>query len=616
MAELEAQVCAAGRAIREQPFPSARLERARLRFAAWERSCGIPFPDQPRVYPRFAAAMCLLLVVAMAAAIWRLTGGPAPEALLARGRQAETEWPEKGGAIRRQSLLIQVQTGADPTELQDWRVEVLAERAAGRFASRWTDAAGVLQHAFWCAGENRMYRYDEGRLRPGAHQAYAPLLERLSAARWDKASLKRTLVEWIFSREWRPVSLAGELKEFVDRTGLRLRARKTAAMDGAKWIRLELERRSGARFLYIALVLEIPGYRPRSEIIRLEEQGVRSVIYLVPGHTEWISAEKAQASWFEPSVPAPLAPHSSPAARRTASEMQRPAPPPEAVLLATEVHALEALHEARACLGEPVQIRRVPGNVVAVSGLVSSEEKKQAILARLAPLEFTGAIAVRLETVEEALNRQGGEAAVFETAPEAIEQKISSGASPIQKMLASYFRKREKTSPPEETARRITDFSNRAVVLAEAAWAEAWALRHLHEQFPDARLAQLDPPLRHILLRMAVDHLVALRRSLELARELWRDLLGEHAPGDRLPSIPDREDGFKDTLFFDVQHYHSLVHALVAGAGAPPASAQSAMSQLAATLNRAEAAVRRMEQAADAVGSAHAAANRRSIMSK
>lgn len=613
MAELEEQIYAVGKAIREQPFPSARVECARRRFVAWERSCGISFPSRFKVFPRFSLAMGLpLLVIAIVVSAWRLALEPDPEAILARARQMERDATERGQAVRRQSLLIQVQAGPSPAHSQDWRVEVFADRAARRFAARWTDARGGLQHALWCTAGNQIYRYERGRLRPATHVVTAPLLERLGAAGLDGVSLERTLVEWIFSREWTPVSLAGEIKEFVDRTGLRLRARKSAATDGTRLICLELESRRGARSLYITLMLELPDYHPRSEIIRLEEAGVRSTIYLVPGHTEWISAEKVHASWFEPDVPVLLPHPSSPAqVRRTTGQLQLSPAPQEAVLLATEVHALYALHEERACLGEPVQVRRVAGNMVEIFGLASSEQKKQAILARLAPLKFTGAIAVRLETVEEALNHRGDAPAASDVAKDAIEQKISSGASPIQEVLASYFRSRGKASSQEEVARRVVDFSNRAITLAEAAWAEAWALRRLDEQFPTIRLAQLDPSLRHILLKMAVDHMAGLRRSLELARELWQELLAGHAPVERLPSMVASEDGLKDSLFSDVRHYHSLVHTLVAGAGSPPASAQQALIRLATVLSQAESTVRRLEQAAEVVSGAPVMANRR-----
>lgn len=223
-----------------------------------------------------------------------------------------------------------------------------------------------------------------------------------------------------------------------------------------------------------------------------------------------------------------------------------------------------AVHEERLCLGDPLEVRRKGGRIEVI-GLVRNEEQKQALLARLAPLELANLLTTRVQTLEEALkeNEQTRPASLPHAGPRDI--LVHATARPLDDLLMAYFRQVSQDNPAG-LARRVIDFSNRAVSLAEAALSEAWALRRIREQFPPERIANLDLQSARLLERLAGEHLAALSEELARATALWQGPLGGLGLGER-PEAELVGEHRGDDLFGQVSEYHALVHALLAGAG-------------------------------------------------
>jgi len=574
--DMEGQIYALREAVRSAPFPADLVAQARLRFEAWERTSGVAFRRPTRWPAGVAAAVAAMALFAAGWRLWRGLGSAAePRALLAEAERVETG-EAGGGVVLRRLLEVEVRAVSGSSKGE---VEVFAEPGGPRCAMRWRDKAGNLRHAYWRPDQTRRLRYEEGRWMRLGHAAVVPLLVRLGAARLEAAELERVIVEWIFSHEWHPISLAGEVREFANQDGVRLRARQTAEA-GERFFLIEILGKVGGRLARIVLVLDGATRRPRIQMICLQEGGRVAEIRLVAARSEIVPVTHAPRSWFVPEVE--LGRRRPWPTRRTAA----PAPLPEAVseaeLLAAEVEALQALHEERICLREPVEVRRA-GAVVEVAGLVSRQEIKQELMARLASLELAGVAVLRLKTVQEALWEGGGVAEQVSSAAAISPIRVQARPRTADDWLLAHFSK-EGALPSDELGRRVADFCNRAVSLAEAALSDAWALRRLQQQFPAERAARLDAKSLRVLERLARDHLTELRVELETANMLWGRLLEEPAETGLIVASEASWEGLSGPLFAAVSQYHALVHSLLADADGPSAPVTISLARLATSL--------------------------------
>jgi hypothetical protein len=166
----------------------------------------------------------------------------------------------------------------------------------------------------------------------------------------------------------------------------------------------------------------------------------------------------------------------------------------------------------RACLGETIEIAHGDGGSFQVRGAVGSAERKEQVLAALAPLGGPR-LFVSLKSASEMLN-EIGPASVTLAQPPAPAGPAGRGRR--IKALAAHF-------GGNETA--AEEFAERALSAGEGLMRDAQALRLLAERF-GGREVFASPRAYRALTAMSYDHLRELESKLRAAAELLRPVVG------------------------------------------------------------------------------------------
>ena len=235
------------------------------------------------------------------------------------------------------------------------------------------------------------------------------------------------------------------------------------------------------------------------------------------------------------------------------------------VLEDAELRAWFALHQAKACLGEPIEVLRSVEGRILVRGLAESAARRDEIATALSGL---GLVDIELTTLQE---MSASPAAASDSA-DAI--RVVAAKLPVESLL------------PEWDKKRISQMADTAVSEADAALAEAWALRRLAERYssPDAQFRPLDGT------------------SIEtMQREHWQALASRLSKLDAIiapmrvaapTKSTEPQDSSEMKPFLAVRQTQELVHALFAGDPVPPQPAEATtrllqrVSQLIEWLNR------------------------------
>jgi hypothetical protein len=234
-------------------------------------------------------------------------------------------------------------------------------------------------------------------------------------------------------------------------------------------------------------------------------------------------------------------------------------------LLSAEVRILYALHQQGACRGEAVSIAR-ESDGLRVRATVNSPETKARILSALSGMPEW--VRPEIRTIGEAARQKRAEALPAEVAAPSAPM-VAVARLPVQDELEAYFKGR----PAEMTA-----FSNQAVVLAEEALTEAWALRRLSDRFGDWNL---DPESAARVERMTAEHAAALLRINQEARRVIAPVVDALAARREIKAL----DADGASLFDDVQRMHSCVMTLFAvDLAAAPASREAVNHNIAGLL--------------------------------
>lgn len=191
----------------------------------------------------------------------------------------------------------------------------------------------------------------------------------------------------------------------------------------------------------------------------------------------------------------------APAPRRV--DLPATAPPFEpgptaADLDSAEVEAYAAVHRAGLCRGEDIEVLRVPGRSVRVSGVVEREQQRAALEAALAGVPFAESAVLAAPP--------GGMPAAEAAAPAV---RLEPRPPLLRERLEAYFLRH---APANQAARAMNEFSNQAVLLASAARWEAQALHRLASAFPSRRIQDMAHAQRAVLHTLIGEH----RRELEL----------------------------------------------------------------------------------------------------
>ena len=330
---------------------------------------------------------------------------------------------------------------------------------------------------------------------------------------------------------------------------------------------------------------------------------------VLPWQALTVFADLAPA--LTPSITAAASPAVSPAGVPIASPSNRP-PLTEAELKEAEVAALYALHQARADLGEQIEVVREAGHGVIVRGLVERPERKQQLMQALNGIPN---VMPRLQTIEEAV-RQAQQKSGQSRAPEkngatgasivapneapAPTSAETTSANAFQRRLAESAGGRGPLSDAERLAvnRKVSQLYNAIGADASAALAEAWALRRLSERFADQTNADASPAARQRIDEMIANHAARLKNRTRTLRARLEPMLVPLAGTS--PVVSSAPAGTRQAritaVFKAAEQISQLTDRLIGGSGLPVAAVEQAACQLLAELARLEQALLALER--------------------
>jgi len=571
--ELEEQVQAVSRVLKDPGGLEHRTSHAWRSFQVWQEQYDRTLLATPRFgllasrswRRELAVAACLLLVCLAAAGFWlkAISDRTQPARLLAETRQYEQR-------VYREALPVQHVFDVEVVEVRpahrsrSSRVEVVSKPGEGRYAARWRDASGMLQRALWRPGNDREYRYDASHalavVGPGSAVETIALTD-LPRYGLELEEIEAGFMQWIAGQRWRPISLAAEFMTFSSQAGVVLRTEPLLAPGEPPAMRISAERESGGISITLVMDVDTLSYRPRFHRMRFAN-GVRTVeLRLCPLRAESVRSDRPMLALFEPDVPIAPQPGVPSLAKlvppaRLPSELPRPVEllaEDEGVALGRELRARYALHRAKACLSEPMEIQREASSVK-VTGLTKTDERKRELITAL---QIIPGVVVEIQTLEEALAKEAGfrNRAELESLGESASTEVRARRLPIQAWLKDYFepgsresgtiqRRKDATTTIDE----IRDLSNRAILLAGKSWSEAKVLRRLAEQYPSSVLAHLSSEGRRLLESMIQDHLAELKFLTAESRQLLEPVLSSLLRDNTFSAAGTHASGVPDSL--------------------------------------------------------------------
>ncbi|MEW5978323.1 MAG: hypothetical protein AB1898_21210 [Acidobacteriota bacterium] len=196
-------------------------------------------------------------------------------------------------------------------------------------------------------------------------------------------------------------------------------------------------------------------------------------------------------------------------------------PPAKRPVLDDELVVRNLLHQARACLGEEVEIGQDSEGALEVKGVVASQARQQELSRALAGVEN---LRFSVRTLEEIARADSAPNLVTPGPNQGVvvlplQRGGHSTPSPVQTYLENFV---SHPSPNEVSgdASGWVGWSNRVVKLSQSAYNEAWALRRLAERYDSERIARLAPKSRVLLESIIRDHLEALSQKMSRCEAL------------------------------------------------------------------------------------------------
>ena len=517
LSEIESQVMAATRAMENDAFPGPqRIAEAQSRFLsradriAQEVFQARPQPAWP-VGRRGLAWAAAGLLLAAVLPMWRLVRSDPRSAAVETMKRVELAEAQAARIPSHQRFRVVARQARPVVVSRESRLELWAEPARGRFTSRVSDTNGALRHAVWQPEPDRQYVY-----RAKGSATVVRISRQQAQESWDLLrdgmnleELEAGLLTWLENRPWRPVSISKAMGELASTDGASLAAEETRS-NGQAVVRLRARKTAGAVTVEFVLDLDRRTFTPQLQSIRYESPARSLELQL---YTEPVPATMPAS--FEP--PASSAPPPPPAAvSRAPGSVPEAALPPVADAAMAEARIYHALHGIRSCLGETIQVETRGDGHFEVRGVVARPERKEQLVAALAPLADSR-LTLKLQSAQEMLR---------DLRPESIsagEQPASPGANrrgQALKWLAGFFNGRE----PE-----AEEFADRVLSSGEEFMRDAQALRQLAERF-GGRSEFVSGQAHQMVRDMAADHLKDLAARVESTRQLMTPVLGAMAP--------------------------------------------------------------------------------------
>jgi hypothetical protein len=542
-----------------------QVEQARQRFfaryAEWE------FGNEAERAPGFTAlsrrwnaaaplplAIAAGIVCAAALAAWLFYRAPqiqAQEVLAQTLRQDNLGGRE--GPVH-QEFEIEIRQVKPAPERRSGILSVWYDARGERFAGRWERDDGQLQYAIWRPERDREFVYNAA-LGTSA-VARVPQTGQtitLGELSFEEASLEQLedgFLEWLANRRWEPISIASDVNLFQRRDGVQMEV-ELLQSDAGRCYRITARRPAGWGVIELVAEVDAATYRPSIEMLRLVTTLRVVELRLRARRAHWPVQGNVEKAVFWPSVRiegemevSDLRRPTGPRQKSSVAGAASPHPTVEQLDL-LEMRARYALHQAGACLGEPVRVERIGGRLVQVEGLVESAGRKNELLARLAGLSPSPFVGIEINTVEEALQKTGAPAGSGSpgqtddgSGPGERLEVIATG-SPIREALEGYLRESQAPAVSQDPSRNPADlqelaaqFSRQVISASLANMTEAWALRRLAERYGAPGSASLSTEASALLRRMLADHvsgLIARTGGIQKqVRPLLATLVAEH----------------------------------------------------------------------------------------
>jgi len=170
---------------------------------------------------------------------------------------------------------------------------------------------------------------------------------------------------------------------------------------------------------------------------------------------------------------------------------------------------MRLLSEARADLGEQVNVARTPEGVLRIQGVVDTDQRKRELLNALAPVITHRAIVVEIKSASEVLAEQARSKSKVGSPPLTVERvEAEAEQFPAYEELRSRF--------SDEDSRR---FADRMVELSRRAMSHAGAMKRLANKFSAKDLSTLTPESRSKWLTLIRTHARAFEQTTKAIRQ-------------------------------------------------------------------------------------------------
>jgi Putative zinc-finger len=475
-------------------------------------------------------------------------------------------------------------------------------KGADRFALRWEDEAGVLQHAVWKPTNERQYLYDRragASSIPGKPQAVkVASLAGLARYGLSLEELEAGFARWLDSQNWRPIWFGEDFSEFAGQAGVRLVTERIKTQAGRPGLRIVARRNDARISIELRMDMDSASLRPSVETVRFETPGRAVEFRLSMDRLEEVPSASLKAAVFEPDAPK-WQPMQRAARRPIVSSVTSPPPRRLTPIEELEVRALYSLHRSKACLDDEIAVDESSSGSLRIRGVVQDEARRDeivdAMVAAAIPREF-----IDIQTFDEASSDVRSSDAKASIAISHDRTRL-----PVEELLAQLALRTELRTKAEEINRHLPQLSNDAVTFSGSVLSEAWALQHLAQRFPPDRVNRLTPSSRELLETMVRDHEQNFLTQVSKLKNRFEPVLSLLILQDdtRAPVLVNREQAGTDwadvcrEAFEGAKRLDQRLHWLFAGSDSSGLEPERAASELLMELGTLSVHAKRFDEA-------------------
>ena len=502
----------------ELPLPPLRLAAARTRLQQRQEAYEANRAERRRGAPWAGIAVAAAVLVLLAGAASQLfdSGGEPALAVgqvLSRAQESMPRYESRPSMARYQVEFAQLEPEA---VVRNHELVIWTDPSIGAYASRLEDSEGSLRHQVWRrAAERPVFAYDSVaggaliRINRSDRAQESTLLTSIGSG-LDCDALASGFVRWLEGRDWQPVQVSNDFA---------LLASDDAAMQlerSGGVLLVTAHRQVGELRAEVTLTLGAESYEPHSLKIHFSGPRGEATVTLVQHEVRFIAASHLDTSVFEARAP------SARVARvRPVPQLQSGPTSVGPDSRTVEARLRYALHEAAACLGEPVEVVLDETGKFVVRGIVGTSEMKARVLMELENSGLADSVSMDILTRAEAV--ANAEARIHDqgaSVPPAIRHSSPSGGrGPVQSIplttdLTAYFGAGNLSHPQISVGEELSAFTQGAVDRAEVLLQIAWALRRLAERYGQESGDNVSPEAAALVREMAQDHLSGIAAAV------------------------------------------------------------------------------------------------------